>query len=748
MTRKEREITKLYESTALEVTSNEENWIEFLKSASYQYKYRFDEQILIYAQKPNAIACAETETWNTKLKRWINKGTKGIALITENNGETGLRFVFDVSDTNSNIYGRKLKLWTVEEKYKDDIIEALEDKYGKIDNIRDIETAIIGAICNNVEDNIQDYFEELKEALKGSKLEGIDESSLEGKFEQLVLYSMMTLILSRCGIDTEKYFDKTYFRDIQEFDTLETVSILGTAIRDLSKEILLEISNTIINVQKREKSKNHTFAINKQNNYDRSIENEKGRVEYENNQQNREKTKNRESSSWKIRKNEVTISKGTQERDVHNTSRNRQIDRTLNRDRQDSEKQNRNNSQAITDTIWNNGRIENQRPDEMGKTDEQYTNGGRAYSRKGDNLHLDQKQTEGEVENPSVSDGEKYYFNAGDIIYIGDNEFTIIEVDNEKVQIYDNEFPLNQQEVEIKSIIERIAENPLNDYLKEKRENKTEWKERLDVSFNKWLDTFIEEKGIDLDDTFTIEKNEQMHIFEVGNIVENIKATSPKEQAQIKDMLVKIDFYNGDVLDYFKHLAQALIDNSELTINEKDKQENKNDYREIAVNIPKIKRQNINRNIEHFDLHPEIPLEQRNNFKITDDNLGVGTAKEKFRNNIEAIKILKLCEEQNRYATTSEQQILSKYVGWGGLKLAFKENESSWANEYNELKNLLTEEEYEKARRSSLTAYYTPPIVIKSMYEALQNMGLNKGNILEPSCRNWKFYRNVAKRIK
>ena len=123
--------------------------------------------------------------------------------------------------------------------------------------------------------------------------------------------------------------------------------------------------------------------------------------------------------------------------------------------------------------------------------------------------------------------------------------------------------------------------------------------------------------------------------------------------------------------------------------------------------------------------------------KIKDNDLGVGTKREKYQNNIAAIKVLKLCEEQNRYATKEEQEILSKYIGWGGLPEAFDSRNDSWNAEYKELNSLLTEKEYTEAKRSTLTAFYTPPIVIKSIYKALENMGLEKGNILEPSCRCW-----------
>ena len=135
-------------------------------------------------------------------------------------------------------------------------------------------------------------------------------------------------------------------------------------------------------------------------------------------------------------------------------------------------------------------------------------------------------------------------------------------------------------------------------------------------------------------------------------------------------------------------------------------------------------------------MHPEIPLEERNNYRISNDQLGEGTPREKYQRNIEAIKVLKKCEEENRYATPEEQEILAQYIGWGGLPEAFDSRNDSWKNQYEELKSILTEKEYKEAKESTLTAFYTPPVVINSIYEALQNMGLQRGNILEPSCRS------------
>lgn len=193
--------------------------------------------------------------------------------------------------------------------------------------------------------------------------------------------------------------------------------------------------------------------------------------------------------------------------------------------------------------------------------------------------------------------------------------------------------------------------------------------------------------------------------------------------------------------DHLKVKVSDIKDN----INEEPSNIEVNVKEEISLPIeeePEVQEENIvpvfekkkSNKIRSFDIHPEIPISDRNQFKITNDNLGEGSPREKFNNNVEAIRVLKKCEEENRFATPQEQEILSKYVGWGGLPQAFDEKDSSWSNEYSILKNLLDEKEYSQARESTLTAFYTPPVVIRSMYKALENMGLKTGNILEPSC--------------
>ena len=774
LTRKEKQITELYYETTLDIGKNADNWISFLKRASFNYKYRFDEQILIYAQRPDAVACAETTIWNKKLKRWINKGSKGIALITEKEGELGLRFVFDVSDTNSDVYGRKFKLWQAEEKYTNDIIEALEDKFGTMEDKSSLPLAIISTVYNRVVDNMQDYLEELKSVTANSKLEELNNEQLENAFLEILLFSTIGLTMSRCGLDVNEYITKDNFSGIEKFNTFETMSILGTATRDFSKEILLEVSKTVINVQKQEKKKNHTLEKIKQSIYNK--ENEKGSVENESNLHNERKLSNtrlndrenkQESEFRQVRQNEIETPKREQEGNLHNASSEQQINTTPITNRGNSNKQNSTRSREDETTIWNNRGNESNQPNGMGRADEQYSSDSRTDSNKGSNLQLKEqdnrtlaekldkffqdndifdteddertdeqriqdieetlknaeeisntikylelvkqaedddiefsneidyyineleqvyKKLEKEVDNTSFFDGETinteddkgdYTFMVGDIIYIGFQEFTISNIDNQIITMYDNQFPLDQRTVAIKDILEKVAENPMNDYLKDREVPEVE--EKVESAFNKWLDTFIEEKGIDLEQVIEIKTENNTHYFEVGNIIANIKATTPEEQAGIKDMIVKIDFHNGDVVDYFRHLAQALAENYEKQQEQQKEEKQIEETKEQELIAEKLIKKN--RNIEYFDLHPEVPAEERNNFKITDDNLGVGTAKEKYRNNVEAIKVLKLCEEQNRYATPEEQEILSRYVGWGGLKSAFEDKNDSWANE-------------------------------------------------------------------
>ena len=203
------EVKQLYKETIKDIRSNQDNWLQFLKSASWNFKYNFDDQILIYAQKPNATACAEMKEWNEKVmpRRWVNKDTKGIAINAKEGSQLPLRFVFDISDTH-NYRNTEYKLWSAEEKYKTEIIEALEDRFGTINNKEDLGQAILESSYNMVTDNIQDYLVTIEKYKNNTPLKNMGTEEIKSILLVNVWASVTYMMMTRCGIDAEKYISK------------------------------------------------------------------------------------------------------------------------------------------------------------------------------------------------------------------------------------------------------------------------------------------------------------------------------------------------------------------------------------------------------------------------------------------------------------------------------------------------------------------------------------------------------------
>ena len=262
MTNKYQLTNEMARVTLNEITSNPEKWIEFLDTASNNYKYDFNEQVLIFAQKPNATACADIETWNKRLRRWVNKGAKGIALISIENGRTILRHVFDISDTHSGI-NQELKLWEVKESYHNGIIETLENSFGDLVIKNNLGEAIYSATQNLVEDNMNDYLKELKDVLDNSSLSNMEENQIDGNFITLLTNSITYMVMKRCGLDPNIEFDVNSFNEIKNFDTRQVASRLGAAISDIAEQELREIYSTVQNIEKSINNKNYTFVNNK-----------------------------------------------------------------------------------------------------------------------------------------------------------------------------------------------------------------------------------------------------------------------------------------------------------------------------------------------------------------------------------------------------------------------------------------------------------------------------------------------------
>ena len=262
-------ITELYRRTGVAVAKNPQAWQGFLSSACRNYKCRFDEQLLIYAQRPDAVAVAKLETWNRQFKRWVNKDSKGIAVFDPKGRRNTLKYYFDVSDTHEGYYGsRPVPIWQMDERYEQAVMERLSDRFGDVEST-DLASDLMETAKNAVEDNLQDYFSQLKDCTKDSFLEELDDFNIEVIYRRLAANSVAFMLISRCGLDTNEFFDRDDFADIVNFNTPATINAIGIATSDIAEMALREISQSIRNVQMAEKDQNRTFAQRTQAQYDK-----------------------------------------------------------------------------------------------------------------------------------------------------------------------------------------------------------------------------------------------------------------------------------------------------------------------------------------------------------------------------------------------------------------------------------------------------------------------------------------------
>lgn len=255
----------------LENAKDDDRWMAFLRTAANNYKYSFNDQILIHAQRPDAIACAEIEFWNNRMHRWVNEGAKGIALISYTGTVPRLRYVFDVSDTNSR-YGYEVRLWKAEERYFDDIITALEDSFGELEDKSDFRHALISVTKNLVEDNLQDYVAELSERSDKGYVAELGDEGVAEVLREAVQRSTQYMLLSRCGLATREDYFNEYFHPTFFFNTPDTISLLGSAVSDIAEMGLREIESTVRNLQIAERTANRTFASTEKPRYDENAE--------------------------------------------------------------------------------------------------------------------------------------------------------------------------------------------------------------------------------------------------------------------------------------------------------------------------------------------------------------------------------------------------------------------------------------------------------------------------------------------
>lgn len=914
-------ITDLYGETLTEISNSPIDWMKFLKTASNNYKYSFNDQVLIYAQRPEAKACAGIDTWNRNVGRWVNRGSKGIALIDYDKGYTTLKYVFDISDTSSK-YGKSLRLWSVPKIYENDIIESLENKYGVLENKSNLAETINSVSKIIAEDNMTDYLSDLIFYKDNSAFENADNDEIKNVFQIILSNSIAYSIMNRCGINPNEYFQENDFVYVKAFDSYDTITRLGIATSEITEMGLKEIYSTVKKLRVNEIEKIHTFEFDSNKEYDYSeIKNVIERSDFDGNdnlyktgrlRDTRLSSRNQESeysSNREIRNDEIEVFERTKEGIVHNLANGEQINTAFDRDTESSREQIRENNVRNEDKRERDRIIETNKSNEMGSTNEQLESISRRDSDKRTNLHLNNyekdesnrsfyvvvdekinqiiaKSPHKKEKNSSIRD---YFNNVKDtderlqyLKNLFNNDYTEIMIDDEMygyktfnngMLFWKGNFLSRNTEsfVEWNDLINHIESmillKQLNDRiepLKSVTEQLTlvdnyEENVSLDLEFTQeFIDRYLTERSAEtkyliyeeFNKSFSSKSNQEFlkSMYGIGGSSYTINgsgigedhnakgitfyrgyfgASATKQlfkwnyiEKRIKELIKENRYLNSRELEeypkwldkkeeerefdskvnelsksteelsveYEYHLGDKVylgadeyeildigianillydyrypLFNREISKEEFDrkiKETPSNDHlikRENVLEetkkleieeieepitiedkteekiIPQFEKKKIKQSTT-FDSYPEKSTKDRNQYRITDDNLGVDTPKNRFNNNIQAIKILKKCEEENRLATKEEQDILSKYVGWGGLSMAFEENNLSWSNEHHILKNILDESEYNQAQESTLTAFYTPPIVIKAMYKALENMGLKTGNILEPSC--------------
>ena len=397
------ETKELYKYTINEITQNENNWQNFLDSASWNFKYDFDDQILIYAQRPDAKACASMEEWNKKLKRWIKKGTNPIFVFSkEENSQYPFRLVFDKSDTYN--YNRTdLKLWSIKPEYEEEIIEALESNFGEISSKDSLQQAITLASYNMVVDNIQDYMSSIENHKKGTMLENMTEDELRIAITTTAWASVSYMMMSRCGINPKEHIDMQEFVYISNFNSYEIVTALGSAVSDIAEMGLREIARTVNILQKNEKKKNRIIEKIDKEIY--ANEKGKGGIDYDENRVHGERgLQNPEynnedggDSNREIRESEIQILEGTPESRIDNNEDRGQIERTSYRNTGDSHQKSRTDSTRDGETGEYNRGIESTRPDEVGTTNEQLEDDSRGDSLQRDNIRLTEYRKENDI---------------------------------------------------------------------------------------------------------------------------------------------------------------------------------------------------------------------------------------------------------------------------------------------------------------------------------------------------------------
>ena len=812
MATKLQNISELARQTTERLTQSVDNWKRFLDSAAWLYKYPFHEQVLIHAQRPDATACAPIELWNNAFKRWVNRGAKGIAIIDDSGQKPALRYVFDISDTNTR-YNIPFRLWQTKPEYEAQIVEELQNHFGDTGaENANMAATVLGISINAVSDNYRDYYEELLKAADNSALADMSDDEISSTFVLQLMTSVSHTVLVRLGIDAAAIFHGDEYDSISLFNSPDTIVQLGAATSDISEMILRQIERSVRSMERQEfgtLAKSQQVLQNEDRKNERSAEHgtqlqaERGLPDsrYQNG-------RSADGDNRQIRQNAEDVSQGASEWNVQRTLASEQTDRASAGDRQDGAGTGRTDDGADGTDRRRDREAESGEPDALGAADERHP----TESRGDDTERPDPRITAQGSLFPTLEE-QMQHIEEAEAQKLTAFSVSQADIDNElcrhgsgfangKLRIYKffEDMPSSEAAVAFLKKEYGIGGHS-HTYLNGEggfvdhdgkglhfsnhnyeKKHTVAWRAvarrlRELIAIDRYL---TEKEKAYLPEYEAQEAERRLQLAEEAAAREALRAAAAAMDERRKD--AQYSFSLGDtvqlgattytVLGYDEHSVMLsdpkyplLSEDMERDVFERRLRENpandhliietepaaSNEETESTTEIVTETVEVISAEENHLpydvviqtirteEREPERPIE-KTNFRITDDALGHGGPKAKFRMNMDAIRTLQTIEFEQRLATPKEQEVLSRYVGWGSLPQAFEENNAAWADEFRELYETLSPEEYETARASVLNAHYTSPTVIKAMYAAIEKMGFRMGNILEPSCGIGNFF--------
>ena len=747
---------QLAEDTARRLTGSWESWSGFLTTAGRLYKYPYPDQLMIYAQRPDATACASYDVWNDRMNRYVRRGSKGIALLDDAGDQLRLRYVFDLADTGTRPNSRDPWLWTLEDRHGIPVKAMLERRYGTAADT--LPQQFADAAGQLADAYWADHGQEIGGILANSLLEEYDELNRGLAFKRAVTASTTFALLSRCGYAPENHFGAETFRNIYEFNTPATVAALGTAVSESSREVLLQIAAVVRQVERdiaeerRLWDEQHEYRVQAQ----RGLSGPEHRTEPA------------ADALGQVRADAPDISQGEPSRPVQSPAPERDAVPAPGGDRPDSEGPLGPADGGAAETEPGPG--QSGAADGLGAAHERSENAGRGSDPERADLQLSFFTTEAEQIAQIDQRAETEQVSA----------FSFSEVDWREALASGSGFENGKARIAAYYAENHTQKERIEFLKKEYGTGGCSW--TFQDGSNGFLD--YDASGVKLRSYHNgqeqrlkwPEVEKRIHVLiATGQYRDKAEQTVPTEGEILREKLAERGIVNGQVIDPEKldsdpFIRQVVADVTaremepvteaaepvplELAQTEPPEPEALPDEsaapnEPTATSAPEAfypaDKNDLSYDVEVERLRvdqpqPEIPAPPAQNFRITDEHLGEGGPKQKFARNIEAIRTLQAIEAEGRSATPEEQTVLSRYVGWGGLADAFDPDKDSWAKEYTQLKELLSPEEYAAARASTLNAHYTSPTVIRAIYDAVEQMGFQTGNILEPSCGVGNFF--------